>query len=276
MIWFQNNVPQVYVEESRDFQLIGRIIETIINANIYNNNSILSTLDAKKINERLLELLATKVGFYHKHNIDVKVLRYIISAFPYIIKYKGSKKGIESAINVILKIEQPMEPPEINIDNINYSINIYTNKKLVNKDALSDILEYIVPVGYTYSIQEYQKRSETDTIFSEDSISYIKAPITSTTQIKGSNRVLDINKTNPMNYYNELEARNLTALNNSQIIGSTNYIKAVKDDLSDDEIKANNINQNKIYGHYTGNTTDIQKEAIIDSNIDFIKEGKGE
>ena len=273
MIRFQNNVPQVYVEESRDFQLIGRIIETIINANIYNNNSILSTLDAKKINERLLELLATKVGFYHKHKIDVKVLRYIISAFPYIIKYKGSKKGIESAINVILKIEQPMEPPEINIDNINYSINIYTNKKLVNKDALSDILEYIVPVGYTYSIQEYQKRSETDTIFSEDSISYIKAPITSTTQIKGSNRVLDINKTNPMNYYNELEARNLTALNNSQIIGSTNYIKAVKDDLSDDEIKANNINQNKIYGHYTGN---IQKEAIIDSNIDFIKEGKGE
>ena len=32
---------------------------------------------------------------------------------------------------------------EINIDNVNYSINIYTNKKLVNKDALSDILEYI-------------------------------------------------------------------------------------------------------------------------------------
>ena len=52
-----------------------------------------------------------------------------ISSFPYIVKYKGSKKGIEMALNVILKIENNYQESVVNIDAQNSIVNIYTKTK---------------------------------------------------------------------------------------------------------------------------------------------------
>ena len=100
----QDNVPSVYVNDSRDFQLLCRLYDCVNNAVMSDIESMPNILVSKDCNSTMLDHLATKVGFFSKHNITNEDLRYIVDAFPYIIKYKGSRRSIEEAINVFLKI----------------------------------------------------------------------------------------------------------------------------------------------------------------------------
>ena len=92
MFRLQNNTPTIYVENSRDFQLLCRLFDYMINGIKYDINSILNILNPMKINDRMLNLLCTKLGFFPKNQYDSRTLRYILSTFPYIIKNKGTKK----------------------------------------------------------------------------------------------------------------------------------------------------------------------------------------
>ena len=155
MFRLQNNAPTIYVENSRDFQLLCRLFDYMINGIKYDINSILNILNPMKINDRMLNLLCTKLGFFPKNQYDSRTLRYILSTFPYIVKNKGSKKGIELAVNTILKLENNNETPSIEINNDEHVINIYTTiNDIENKKALSDILDYVLPIGYTLNIEK--------------------------------------------------------------------------------------------------------------------------
>ena len=167
----QNNVPSVYVEESRDFQLFCRLYDCIFNNVIYDTKTILSILDPKYINDRLLRLYATKVGFFTDKNIDNTVYRYILSAFPTALKNKGTKLGIEQAVAAILKAENSNELPIVEIikaqnnsdgvydDDNSYYINILTPIEIYNKVALEEFLKYIIPAGFRYTIRPYTRNT---------------------------------------------------------------------------------------------------------------------
>ena len=88
----QDNTPPYCVEASRDFQLFCRAMDVIANGVKFDIDSMIQVLDPMKVSDDMLELYATRVGFFHKKPIDSNVLRYIISAFPYIIKNKGTLK----------------------------------------------------------------------------------------------------------------------------------------------------------------------------------------
>ena len=49
--------------------------------------------------------MCSKIGFFPKVSIDANVLKYIIASFPHIIKHKGTRTGVEMAVNAILKAE---------------------------------------------------------------------------------------------------------------------------------------------------------------------------
>ena len=161
MFRLEHNVPQVYVEQSRDFQLLCRLYDCINNGVRYDINSMLSILDPMKVSDRLLNLMCTKVGFFTSRNYDSLLLRYILVAFPFALKYKGSKHGIEIAVSAILKAESEFRVLDetksidslITIDNVEHCIRIYTTVEIINKNALKDFLKYIMPVGYTYTIE---------------------------------------------------------------------------------------------------------------------------
>lgn len=155
MFRLQNNTPGIYVENSRDFQLLCRLFDYMINGIKYDIDSILNILNPMKINDRMLNLLCTKLGFFPKNQYDSRTLRYILSTFPLIVKNKSSKKGIELAVNTILKLENNDETPSIEINNEEHVINIYTTiNDIENKKALSDILDYVLPIGYTLNIEK--------------------------------------------------------------------------------------------------------------------------
>lgn len=158
MFRLQNNVPEVYVQESRDYQLLLRLYDSWNSGVNYSIKTILNILDSVTVSDSLLELLATRVGFFSRVRLDTNVLRYIVGAFPYLIRDKGTEKGIREAVYTILKAENnpdAVEPIVVSIQNNTHNIQILTTNTLYNKAALKELLRYILPFGYTYTLGQY-------------------------------------------------------------------------------------------------------------------------
>ena len=105
MFRFQDNLPEVYINESRDFQLLARLSDVLFSGIKYDIDSMVNVLDATLAKDRMLQLMCTKIGFFPRVDIDSQVLKYIIASFPFIIKNKGNIIGIQAAVNAILKAE---------------------------------------------------------------------------------------------------------------------------------------------------------------------------
>lgn len=166
MFRFQDNLPEVYINESRDFQLLARLSDVLFSGIKYDIDSMINVLDATLAKDRMLQLMCTKIGFFPKIEIDSQVLKYIIASFPYIIKNKGNAIGIQAAVNAILKAENNLDAvgePRIIIVNAdgddlfrdNYTIYIYTTIQIYNQSALKELLRYVIPAGYAYKILSY-------------------------------------------------------------------------------------------------------------------------
>ena len=167
MFRLQEHMPDVYVNESRDFQVLCRLYDFLFNGIKFDIDSIININDAFRINERLLPLLAIKEGFFTDVQFDSKTLRYILKAFPYIIKYKGTKKGLELAVNTILKLEASSDVPQITIDE-NKTITVITQiKQIEHRTALEELLKYVLPIGsdvvYIFDKKEVEKSMQCST-----------------------------------------------------------------------------------------------------------------
>ena len=103
LIRMQNNVPETYINQSRDFQLLCRMYDVVMNGVKFNIDNVGTITDDKYIQSKLLGLLQTKVGYFESAVTDDN-LRYLLTSFPYIMKNKGSLKSIEQLINVYLKM----------------------------------------------------------------------------------------------------------------------------------------------------------------------------
>ena len=163
MFRLQENVPEVYVKQSRDFQLISRIFDISNNALRFNVKSTSTILDPMLANERILPLLASRVGFFPKSDYNTHALRLVIDAFPYIVRYKGSKLGIEMAVNTILKAEENYSESKVLIDKLNSKILIYCSQSIIDETLLRDVLSYIIPIGYEIEIGFYKTTGSINT-----------------------------------------------------------------------------------------------------------------
>lgn len=169
MFRVQDNVPEIYINESRDFQLVSRLYDLLFSGVKYDIDTMVNVLDATLAKDSVLQLMCTKIGFFPRIEIDANVLKYIIASFPYIIKNKGSKLGIQYAVNAILKSENnPSSTGKPYIEIINklqqkdatlqeYTVYIYTTVSLFNRAALEEVLRYVLPIGSTYQILSYEK-----------------------------------------------------------------------------------------------------------------------
>ena len=100
MFRVENNVPDIYVNESRDFQLIARLYDLAIQSSRFSIDSLVYASDTMKCNEQLLPLLATKLGIFDNLKLTDLQYRQILSAFPYIIRYKGSPTAIQLVLRL--------------------------------------------------------------------------------------------------------------------------------------------------------------------------------
>ena len=152
MLRLQENTPSVYTDESRDFQLFCRLYDSVINSTKFDIDTIINILDPMFVNDKLLDLMCTKVGFFPRHELNSNTLRYILKVFPYLIKRKGSKKGIEGAVKCMFNIEHTLDATlYVTIDKQNCEVILRSDKDIKDKIALNELLRYLIPVGYVYS-----------------------------------------------------------------------------------------------------------------------------
>ena len=152
----EENVPDIYVEMSRDFQLLCRVYDILVNSNIITQSKIRQQLNIEQIDDKLLKLLAGRLGFSSDNYIPTEVMRNILLQFPFMIKNKGTKGGREQAIKSGIK--QTARVNSVYVGDI--TIATGEIKVIVESDDasavdisyLSNVLKYVVPVGYTVNV----------------------------------------------------------------------------------------------------------------------------
>ena len=170
MFRIQENVPEVYVEESRDFQLFTRIFDFAFQSCKLSADSLQYSLDAKYCNESLLELLQTKVGLFNKLNVGTADLRKILAAIPSIIPYKGSLRGVQATVNLYLRLCGVKSSSIIYTNPSSYVIELNTDAPLKNLDILYMLMYLIVPSGFKFEYYQSTISATTEEFFEVDSI----------------------------------------------------------------------------------------------------------
>ena len=164
----EHNVPDVYVEKSRDFQLLCRILDVVLNAAAERASGIVDNLDVDTIEEELLYPLVRRMGFTSKQYFPPRVLKNIAENFPHIIKNKGTIKAIEEAAYTILSAEQAIKYLEVKYNPESAQVTILTSagKELSDSyiDQLTALLEFIMPAGvvwtYVPSVTTFEEKTD--------------------------------------------------------------------------------------------------------------------
>lgn len=164
MFRLQNNIPSPYLEQSRDFQLIARMLDTIVSGLRHSALSVGRTIDTDSCPAEYLRLLSTKLGFFTTKEFLDRELREVLKAFPYLIRGKGTKTAIEEAVNLFLRAIQLKTESFVTVDNENYKVIVNIQSSVVDTSLLDELLRYLLPVGYTveyvfYVRQKYKKEA---------------------------------------------------------------------------------------------------------------------
>lgn len=168
--------PAVYYNQSRDFQLLGRVCEAVFNY-MKTTTDMVNKFPYLVNDKDFVDLALITVGFIPKHNYVTKQLLGILSSFTTIIKYKGTKKAIELTVKTLLKSEGLFVTDDdqfIQVDG--NTVLIFISEKLSDLTLLYDILEYILPAGMSYQIINNRLISEkySTEVYTETNINPIK------------------------------------------------------------------------------------------------------
>ena len=187
MIKLQNLTPEVYYKESRDFQLLGRLFDLVLNA-VKTDTDLLYNLPlSTNSDEKLLELLALTLGFKPKHQYNAKNLKAVCSVFSEILRNKGSIKAIKIACEALfnsMDISQQLDY-DFTKGKDNTELNLYIAKDFGDITLLNDLLSYILPAGMSCNIiREFHVLTDSNTnIGISDSVTKTKINTAETSKI---------------------------------------------------------------------------------------------
>lgn len=151
-IQLKNYTPEIYYRQSRDFQLLGRLYDIVLNSVSTNIDMIYSIPNPEYASSGLIELLALTLGFKPKHVYNVNQLKAVCSILPNILRVKGTLAALDLTCKALLNAEESTSIYKIykNDDDPYNLIIIIPN--LENTLLLSDLLDYILPTGLTCRI----------------------------------------------------------------------------------------------------------------------------
>lgn len=171
VIRVENNVPTVYCNDSRDFQLLCRLYTAVVNSVKFDIDTMQYLTSTAQCKSKVLELLATKLGFLTNNEYEDDKLRYILQAFPDMVKNKGSLKAIKQCVNTFLKIynvrtniliwytSEATSVYNVAIDD--HTIIVGLNEALRGGTRLlQDMLRFILPTGFGLYIYYYRSLSD--------------------------------------------------------------------------------------------------------------------
>ena len=148
MIDFIKQSPPVYSKESRDYQLISRLLTALFSysESYINNMSVYNDT----INSKLSELRALTLNFIPKHQWPTDALNAVTSCFKYLMKYKGSLTAILACFYIILRFENIESEVDVKVSGNKIQVEIAENIEKIG--AIKDLLDYIMPAGIDYEV----------------------------------------------------------------------------------------------------------------------------
>lgn len=147
MFRLQNHVPEVYVDKSRDFQLFCRLYDVCFSGVKFSTDSLTRSTSTQHCDSSLLELLKTKLGLFSSVEMDSTELRYVLQAFPTIMRYKGSMKSIKYITILYTKMYPSVSLPEITFGD-DFTITLNFTELPKNYKLLNELVSYVLPAGY--------------------------------------------------------------------------------------------------------------------------------
>ena len=212
VIRVQEMTPQIYTDESRDFQLLSRLYDSVFNGLKFDTDSILNLIDTKVCRASILQLLQTKLGFFTERKIDDEKLRSVLECFPTLVRNKGSLRAIKESLYLFLRIYSvssdmeiyylatPYSPPFSQEEpcilangkepeNNSLVIRIHSFESKPDTSVLEEIFRYILPAGINYYI-EFDKYTKLPDIVlkSEDSAQLMFISDNVSSDIRGSDQ----------------------------------------------------------------------------------------
>lgn len=146
MFRVENNVPDVYIQESRDFQLLSRLYDLVFQSSRFSIDTMQSVSDTLHCQDNILPLIATKVGMFTDVKLTTQAHRYILSVFPYIIKYKGSMQGLTYIANLLGRLLNTNVRVEQSEQDFN-RVTFYFKEYYSDFNILKEVVEYMRPTG---------------------------------------------------------------------------------------------------------------------------------
>lgn len=243
-----------------------RLLTFALNASKVKADQLLYLNDPLLINNELLSLLQTKVGFWSNYSFTDDEIRIVCDAFNLIVRNKGSRNGIVQATRLYVKSIGLSSGFDIFIQNKNlngeyiYKIEIGINSYWHDYTLLKEILRYILPTGYILNIffydviQDYRNKKLG---FFDKSLLY------SDTVLISSGTTYDISKIR--NQYYSTQTNQWKTLG-AKIIG-INQLYLIEDNINNEFVPLSNV-------RFTANPDSLitveNNEAIFDDNIENI------
>lgn len=153
MIKSKNLVPEVYYNRSRDFQLLGRIYDIIFNYLKTNTEIIDAVPYSEDIDDKLIPLISTTLGFKQTHEYNTQQLKVLCSSFVTILRNKGNLSSIDTLLSILSNVENTKERCYREItDDDPYTLKIYLPLSISDTALFEDMLYYVLPAGMSYRI----------------------------------------------------------------------------------------------------------------------------
>lgn len=156
MINTVNRVPSAYIDNSRDFQVLGHLFDGAFNSSRLPIDTMLNNQGTKNLDYRFLTLACRTLGFNVDGNYTANELSNVVQSFKTIIQDKGNKKGIQEAIKMTLNAQGISEGSYVLFSNSSNEdtceLEIYLPDDTKSTRLLEEIFDYILPCGWTYSI----------------------------------------------------------------------------------------------------------------------------
>ncbi len=150
MINIKNQIPSIYYDASRDFQVLGHLFEVVLNYSKTNADMMYLLPSKLEADTRATELLALSLGFKLKRNYDKDQLAALVSIFPQLLKIKGTLRAVDLAGNALVKAAGV--PGTFACELADHILTIKIPQELSDITLFLDLLPYIIPFGIRVSI----------------------------------------------------------------------------------------------------------------------------
>ena len=162
MINIKHQLPGIYYDASRDFQILGHLYEVVLNYSKTNADMLYLLPNGLTEDSRITEVLATTLGFKLRRNYDKAQLAALVSIFPQLLRIKGTKRAIDLIGDALVKASGV--PGSFHSELKGQVLLVKIPVELTDITLFMDLLPYILPFGISVSIVRMTVRKETPTL----------------------------------------------------------------------------------------------------------------